>query len=133
MSAGSVGGDTTPKTGCPSTVGCHPPKDRCNPVWVRALVSGVDLPGTPTLLTRVCTSRWLVLDILVKAHSCVSMGGDASLPGCGPTTRMRWFAESRITGWTLVAAGGGKGCAEVQATVPSFPSALCRQLPALAA
>lgn len=112
-------------------VGCHPPKDRCSAVWVKALVARAALPTTPSLRTRACRGGWLVLDISAKAPGCVSMGGDATLPGCGPATHLRWFARSAPAGWQLVASGGGSGCADVHAAVPSFPTALCRSLPQL--
>ncbi len=73
-----------------------------------------------------------MVDIAAKAPGCVSMGGDSTLPGCGPDTHLRWFAHASARGWSLVGAGGGRGCSDAHDQAAGFPTTLCRGLPALA-
>lgn len=104
---------------CSATVGCDPPDDRCDPVWTRTLTPHFDLPPEKHARVVACSGAWLVLDI------------DAVFPGSGSRVHRRWFATlDGARNWQVVASGTAAGCADVHRSVPSFPAALCRGLPA---
>jgi hypothetical protein len=115
---------------CSTELGCHPPRDRCADVWVRALVAGAELPPERQVTTVACADGWLVLRIDAVVTGCQSVDGAAPPPGCAGTgTHTRWFARlGPDRRWEVVASGTAAGCADV-AAVPGFPERLCRRLP----
>lgn len=126
--SGLAVGPVTPS--CATTsLGCSPPKDRCSAVWVRAWLDRAAVPPDRQVSVRGCDRTWIVADIDATGRGCVAMDGNATLPGCsGPGMHVRWFGVTTPSGWTLVAAGAGPGCATVHAAEPHFPAALCAGL-----
>ncbi len=117
---------------CSTEVGCHPPEDRCAPVWTHLVTAEAELPPEQSVDVLACTKHWLVLDVDAVVTGCQSVDGSTPPTGCDDAgVHTRWFAElGPDRRWTVVASSREDGCREVVAQVPQFPRALCEGLPA---
>jgi hypothetical protein len=113
---------------CDPTLGCYPPADHCDPVWVDKAVLGMDVPVKRVRSVRdvlACDGTWMVLDLNRAVGSCP--------PGeqkCTVTERAtRIFLHFDPEGWVSVAGTQDGGCAAVHAARPAFPRAMCETLP----
>lgn len=117
---------------CDDVLGCHPPADHCDPVWVDQAVLGMDVPVKRVRSIRDvlgCDGTWLVLDLNRAAGDCPPAEG---APVCDvPSETTRLFLHFGPHGWDTVAGGKEAGCAPVRTARPDFPEALCRALPAV--
>lgn len=114
---------------CDAVLGCRPPADHCDPLWVDRAVLGLDVAvkrvrGVRTVLG--CTPEWLVLDLNRAVGNCPPEEGGACAEGPVQRVFLRWAPE----GWRSVASADRAGCAQVRQAVPRFPPALCRDLAA---
>jgi hypothetical protein len=113
---------------CDETLGCTPPTDHCDPLWVDRAVLGMDVPvkrlrGVRTVLG--CRPGWLVLDLNRAVGNCApEQGGACASGGTVERVYLRW-ADA---GWQSFAGAQRGGCAEVHAVDPAFPAELCRAL-----
>ncbi len=120
---------------CTAPFGCSPPPsaDHCAPGWIDLLQSNDVLVGKPTSTVLGCDGNWLVMNFDTTIAECQPAdGGRATPTGCADSgTHTRWFAQFSTSkpGWVVVASGRSAGCADVHATVPAFPPALCEHLP----
>lgn len=117
---------------CSTDLGCHPPKDRCDPAWTDMVTHGIELPPEQRVEVLACSGRWLVVDVDAVVTGCQSVDGSTPPAGCaGEGVHRRLFAElDKKRTWQVVGSGTAAGCAEVHAQVPAFPRRLCEDLPA---
>jgi hypothetical protein len=117
---------------CDEVLGCHPPSDHCDPVWVDQAVLGMDVPVKRVRGVRdvlACDGTWLVLDLNRAVGDCPPAEG---APRCDvPKSTTRVFLRFERDGWRSVAGGKEAGCAPVRPEVPAFPESLCGDLPAV--
>ncbi|MEO3742116.1 hypothetical protein [Plantactinospora sp. B5E13] len=112
---------------CDPTVGCTPPADHCDPVWITAAVQGMDVPRNSARNTERCDGSWLVLTLDTNSAAC----GAGGRPGCeAPPSVHRYFLHWESNGWRIVVRTQGHGCGDVLAVRPDFPRKLCQYLPA---
>lgn len=114
---------------CDSQLGCRPPADHCDPTWVIAAVSGMDVPQHSSRDVLHCDRSWLIMEINTSAGACGPVEGQR--PSCSAPPRItRWFLRFD-NGWHTVAGTRRAGCRDVRAAEPAFPERLCRGLPAV--
>ncbi|WP_018353028.1 hypothetical protein [Longispora albida] len=118
---------------CHDTLGCKPPADHCDPLWIDLVVGTMDVPvkrirGVRTV--RGCEQNWLVFDLNPAAGDCPPAEGAATACSVPSRTRrvyLRWDSN----GWKEFATGKSAGCADALGTEPAFPARLCENLPAV--
>ncbi len=111
---------------CDPELGCHPPADHCDPAWIRAAISELDVPRHSYWNTEHCDAGWLIVTVDVNSSAC----GAGGRPGCSaPPAVTRYFLRFD-TRWRVVAGTTAAGCAAVLRAEPSFPRNLCERLPA---
>jgi hypothetical protein len=105
---------------CPEHLGCHPPDDHCDRIWIDEAITHMDVPRHSYLDTKHCDQSWLVLDINTNAGAC-----GAGRPDCtAPPNITRWFF--RFTDrWTLIGGTRRAGCDDVLTREPAFPPTFC--------
>jgi hypothetical protein len=107
---------------CDQNLGCHPPADHCDPVWVRAAVRGLDVSRHSQGDVAGCDAHWLVMTVPDDPAAC----GAEARPGCTSTTAVRrYFLSWTGTGWEVVATTTDGGCTAVLKAAPAFPRKLC--------
>ncbi len=107
---------------CDENLGCHPPADHCDPVWVRGTVRGLDVSRHSQGDVSSCDAHWLVMTVPDEPSAC----GAEARPGCTSTTTVRrYFLRWTGTGWLVVVATTGGGCDAVLKAAPAFPRKLC--------
>jgi hypothetical protein len=115
---------------CDPTLGCRPPADHCDPVWIDQAVLQMDVPVKRIRSIRdvlACDGTWLVFDLNRAAGQCPPAEG---APKCEITERAtRLFMHFDANGWVTVAGTQDGGCAAVHAARPAFPAAMCEKLP----
>ena len=110
---------------CSATLGCDPPADHCDQVWVRAAVRGLDVSRHATGDVEACAGEWLVMTVPDDPAAC----GAAPRAGCtAATTTRRYFLRFTTAGWQVMSRSTQAGCAGAP---DAFPSAMCYRLPAL--
>jgi hypothetical protein len=118
---------------CRPAFGCAaPPDDHCARPWIDHIVAEAELPPERDLDVVGCDGTWLVLDVDAVVTGCQGLDGDPPPSGCaGSGTHVRWFLRfvDEEAGWDVLASTAQDGCAEVVATVPEFPTALCDGAP----
>jgi hypothetical protein len=116
---------------CDEVLGCHPPTDHCDPLWIDHTVLGMDVAVKRVRSVRdvlACDGTWLVLDLNRAAGNCPPAEG---APSCDiPPSTNRVFLRFERDRWESVAGGQEAGCAPVRPELPAFPEKLCRDLPA---
>ena len=116
--------DGTTYRRCSETLGCHPPADHCDTVWVRAAVAGMDVSRHSTGHVEDCADPWLVMTVPDDPAAC----GAAPRAGCdASTTTRRYFLRFAGDGWQIEARATGAGCAGAPA---DFPPDMCARLTA---
>ncbi|MEU7875121.1 hypothetical protein [Dactylosporangium sp. NPDC049140] len=112
-------------TRCSEDLGCDPPADRCDPVWTRAAVRGLDVSRHSQGSVEACDGTWLVMTVPDDPAAC----GAEPRPGCTVDTAVRrYFLHNEPAGWTVVAQTTTGGCDAVLRAEPSFPRRLCTDL-----
>ena len=110
---------------CDENLGCTPPKDRCDPIWTRAAVQGMDVSRHSQGDVEACDGTWLVMTVPDDATTC----GAEARPGCEVNTSVRrYFLRSGPAGWTTVTRTASGGCADALKAAPTFPRKLCAGL-----
>jgi hypothetical protein len=117
---------------CDEVLGCKPPADHCDPVWVDQAVYQLDVPvkrirGVRDV--RGCDGNWLVVDVNPAVGDCPPAEG--ADPCTIPARVTRWFMRFGMARWEQVTGTKQNGCAPIQAVRPEFPDVLCRNLPAV--
>ncbi len=114
---------------CDDLLGCHPPEDPCDPVWIDQTVYYLDVPVKRLRSVREvrgCDGTWLVLDVNPAEGTCPPDGGDCDPGG----TVSRWFLRFSGEGWETVLRTVEAGCAGLDRRFADFPTALCENLAA---
>lgn len=114
---------------CDDLLGCHPPEDPCDPVWIDQAVYHLDVPVKRLRSVREvrgCDGMWLVLDVNPAVGGCPPDGGDCE-PG-GDVAR--WFLRFSGEGWETVLRTAEAGCAGLESRFADFPVELCANLAA---
>ncbi|EHR60630.1 hypothetical protein SaccyDRAFT_1732 [Saccharomonospora cyanea NA-134] len=114
---------------CDDLLGCSPPEDHCDPVWIDQAVYHLDVPVKRLRSVREmrgCDGTWLVLDVNPAVGNCPPGGGDCDPGG----TVSRWFLRFSGEGWETVLRTAEAGCAGLGRRFADFPTALCEDLPA---
>lgn len=116
---------------CTGAFGCAPPPhDHCNAAWTQLAGHSGELQPERSFRVLGCDQTWLVMNIDATVTGCQTLDGARAPAGCR-VQHVRWFFRFRASqGWMVVASSGRAGCSGVHATVPAFPSGLCRTLPA---
>ena len=110
---------------CDENLGCAPPKNRCDPVWTRAAVRGMDVSSHSQGTVEACQGDWLVMTVPDDPAAC----GAGGRPGCEVNTAVRrYFLRNKPAGWLIVAQTTAGGCDAVLVAAPDFPRKLCAGL-----
>lgn len=114
---------------CDPQSGQPPDPEGCDRTLVDA-VRASDVPRRAGIDRRACAGGFAVVDIDLGAGACPATG-DAEPNPCAGQRIDRTFWARQDGQWTLVTFGdrGGQGCAGAELP-PSFPTSLCRDLPA---
>lgn len=116
---------------CDEHLGCYPPADHCDPVWIDQAVYYMDVPVNRIRGVRdvvACDGTWLVLELNRGAGNCPPTEGVAQ-PCVVDDKTNRLFLHFGQHGWDSVAGTRDAGCAAVHTERPDFPAALCESLP----
>ena len=112
---------------CDQQLGCTPPADHCDRVWVQAAVTGMDVSRHSVGHVEGCDGTWLVMTVPFDPVPC----GAEGRPGCTATVHVRryflHFADR--AGWQVLAGSTAAGCGTVNDVEPAFPRKLCAELP----
>lgn len=112
-------------TACDHDLGCDPPKNRCDPIWTRAAVRGLDVSRHSQGTVEACDGRWLIMTVPDDPAMC----GAEARPGCQVNSAVRrYFLRNQPSGWLLIAATTSAGCDAVLKAAPDFPRGLCAGL-----
>ncbi|EID52737.1 hypothetical protein [Saccharomonospora xinjiangensis] len=114
---------------CDDLLGCHPPEDTCDPVWIDKAVYQLDVPVKrlrSVREVRACDGTWLILDVNPAAGRCAPDGGECE-PG-GDVAR--WFLRFDRDHWETVLRTSGAGCTGLDREFTDLPTELCATLPA---
>ncbi|MET7708005.1 hypothetical protein [Micromonospora sp. NPDC005413] len=110
---------------CDENLGCNPPKDRCDPVWTRAAVRGMDLSRHSQGTVEACDGNWLIMTVPDDPTAC----GVEARPGCEVNTAVRrYFLRNKPAGWLIIAQTNSGGCDVVVKAASTFPRKLCADL-----
>ncbi|MGV9215926.1 hypothetical protein ACTFTM_29085 [Micromonospora sp. RB23] len=110
---------------CDETLGCRPPEDRCDPIWTRAAVQGMDVSRHSPGHVEACDGKWLVMTVADDPAAC----GVEPRPGCEVNTSVRrYFLRNEPAGWSTVARTTSGGCNAIRKAAPAFPRKLCANL-----
>lgn len=110
---------------CDEQLGCNPPKDRCDSVWTRAVVSGMDVSRHSQGTVESCDGKWLIMTVPDDPTAC----GAEVRAGCEVNTGIkRYFLQNAPAGWALLTQTTSGGCADVLKVAPKFPRKLCSGL-----
>jgi hypothetical protein len=117
---------------CDDILGCYPPADHCDPVWIDQAVFQLDVPvkhirGVRDV--RGCDGTWLVVDVNPAVGDCPPADGES--PCTVPPRTTRWFMHFSGKTWDQLTGAKVGGCAPVRAVRPDFPGSLCENLPAV--
>jgi hypothetical protein len=115
---------------CDDQLGCRPPADHCDRAWVDQAISGMDVPRHAYQGVKGCDGDWLVLEIDTGAGACGPVD-PGPRPSCTAESRRSRHFMTFTDGWTTVSGARDAGCAGIHAVEPDFPTALCKDLPAL--
>ncbi len=128
----ALGTDGVSYRQCTGPFGCEPPpKNHCDPAWLRLAGHSGELPPERSYTNRGCDGTWLVMDIDAVVTGCQPLDGRPPPAGCADAgEHVRWFFRfTERSWWTVVAAGNSAGCTDVHRQVPEFPTRLCAKLP----
>jgi hypothetical protein len=112
-------------TPCDENLGCNPPTNRCDTIWTRAAVRGLDVSRHSQGTVEVCDADWLIMTVPDDPAMC----GAEPRPGCQVTTVVRrYFLQNKPSGWLLITQSTSGGCDAILKAVPTFPRKLCAHL-----
>jgi hypothetical protein len=110
---------------CDENKGCNPPKDHCDPTWIRAAVRGLDVSSHSQGTVESCDGNWLVMTVPDDPAVC----GVSSRTGCeGNSSVRRYFLRNEPDGWATVVRTSEGGCDAVLKAAPAFPRKRCSDL-----
>jgi hypothetical protein len=112
---------------CDPQLGCTPPADPCDRVWVQAAVMGMDVSRHSVGSVEGCDGTWLVMTVPSDPVPC----GAEPRPGCTAIVNVRRYFLRFVVGkgWQTIAASTAAGCGDVSSVEPAFPTRLCASLP----